>query len=79
MDIPINNQAEQNCFICEKHKGNINICICTLFRVIQIHQKSFGHRLKANWTGAPHGDSEKIKKLCERIRKYMVNEYAYNK
>ncbi|MGV2487777.1 UNVERIFIED_CONTAM: HIT family protein, partial [Bacillus mycoides] len=21
MDMPINNQAEQNCFICEKHKG----------------------------------------------------------
>ncbi|MED3420984.1 HIT family protein, partial [Bacillus thuringiensis] len=33
----------------------------------------------AKWTGAPYGDEEKIKKLCERIRKYMVNEYAYNK
>ncbi|HHB1913591.1 TPA: HIT family protein, partial [Bacillus cereus] len=25
------------------------------------------------------GDAEKIKKLCERLRKYMVSEYAYNK
>lgn len=25
MDMPINNQAEQNCFICEKHKGNITV------------------------------------------------------
>lgn len=127
MDMPTNNQEEQNCFICEKHKGNItvpggaiyedelvyvghvhwdseetylgyvmidikrhvpglaeltdeeakrfglissrvskalkasegaehiytfvsgmvyHICICTSYRVMQIHQKSFGHRLK---------------------------------
>ncbi|MGR5968755.1 HIT family protein, partial [Bacillus paranthracis] len=31
------------------------------------------------WNGAPYSDTEKIKKLCERIRKYMVSEYAYNK
>ncbi|MGQ0422205.1 hypothetical protein ACT4US_29340, partial [Bacillus sp. HC-Mk] len=33
----------------------------------------------AKWTGAPYGDAAKIKKLCERIREYMVSEYAYNK
>lgn len=33
----------------------------------------------ANWVDAPHGNGEKIEKLCERIRYYMVNEYAYNK
>lgn len=32
-----------------------------------------------NWEGAPHGQAEQIQKLCERIRTYMVNEYAYNK
>ncbi len=25
MDMPTNNQEEQNCFICEKHKGNITV------------------------------------------------------
>ncbi|PEA83045.1 HIT family protein [Bacillus pseudomycoides] len=33
----------------------------------------------ANWEGAPYGQAEQIQKLCERIRTYMVNEYAYNK
>ncbi|KFN01195.1 HIT domain protein [Bacillus clarus] len=33
----------------------------------------------ASWKGAPYGNGEQIEKLCERIRKYMVNEYAYNK
>lgn len=33
----------------------------------------------AKWNGAPYGDAGKIKKLCERLRKYMVSEYAYNK
>ncbi|PFN05135.1 MULTISPECIES: HIT family protein [Bacillus cereus group] len=33
----------------------------------------------ASWEGAPHGQAEQIQKLCERIRTYMVNEYAYNK
>ena len=25
MDMPTNNQEEQNCFICEKHKGNVTV------------------------------------------------------
>ena len=33
----------------------------------------------AGWTGAPHGGSQQIQNYVKRIRKYMVNEYAYNK
>lgn len=161
MDMSIYNPAEQNCFICEKHKGNIIVPGDAIYEddliyVGHVHwdteetylgyvmidikrhvpglaelnedeAKAFGlitsriskaltenegaehiytfvsdngvphlhmHIIPrypdtprefwsptevANWTGAPYGGSEEIKKLCERIRKYMVNEYAYNK
>lgn len=65
MDMSTNNQVEQNCFICKKHKGNIIVpggaiyedelvyvghvhwdSEETLFRVIRIHQKSFGHQAR---------------------------------
>ena len=46
---------------------------------MQIHQKEFWSPTEvAKWNGAPYSDTEKSK-LCERIRKYMVSEYAYNK
>ncbi|MFV5174106.1 HIT family protein [Bacillus cereus] len=141
MDMSTNNQIEQNCFICEKHKGNIIVPggaiyedelvyvghVPGLAELTDEEAKAFGlitsrvsKALKesegaehiytfvsgngvphmhmhiiprypntpkefwspseiAKWTGAPYGDAAKIKKLCERIREYMVSEYAYNK